>query len=130
MKTFTFVWAFVAFPILGLVFFPKTETFNALQDFESNFNITDHPGEFLPNWSANEVRSSSARVFQAKGEGHAGSHGLGVQPTGSFNAEIYTKTSTIGFENSRMTLKAKTNKNGSGNRPVYVFYSFSAEEGD
>src|SRR5690554_2972099 len=130
MKGFTFVWGFVAFSILGLAFFPKTEIFDTLQDFESNFNITNHPEEFLPNWSANEVRGTPARVFQAAGEGLVGSQALGVQTTGSFNAEIYTKTTTIGLESNRITLKAKTNKNGSGNRPVYVYYSFSADEGN
>ncbi|HLW21549.1 MAG TPA: hypothetical protein VKX33_14565, partial [Cyclobacteriaceae bacterium] len=77
MKTLTFVWGFVAFSILGLEFLPKTETFDALQDFESNFNLVSHPEEFLPYWSANDVRAGSSRVFQATGEGINGSKALG-----------------------------------------------------
>jgi hypothetical protein len=130
MKDFTFVWVFIAFPILGLEFLPKTETFNAIQDFESNFNIAQYPEEFLPAWSANDIRSTSSRVFQAIGEGIGNSNALGIQPIGNFDAEIYIKTTTIDLKSPRISLKAKTNQNGSGNRPVYVFYSFSVDEGN
>lgn len=125
MKALTFVWGFVAFTILGLDFLSKTDTFDALQDFESNFSIVDYPEEFLPNWSANAVRSNSSRVFQAAGEGYDGSHALGIQAIGSFNAEIYIKTTTKGLTNNRFSLKAKTKRNGSGNRPASVYFSFS-----
>src|SRR5690606_23772786 len=70
-----------------------------------------------------------SRIFQAAEEGTNGSAALGIQPIGSFNAEIYIKTTTIGLESNRISLQAKTNRNGSGNRPVYVYYSFSADEG-
>ena len=130
MQTLTFVWGFIAFSILGSEFFIKTETFDALQDFESNFNVVGHPEEFLPNWSANEVRGNTSRVFQAAGEGLNNSKALGIQPISSFNAEIYTKSTSIGLESNRISLQAKTNRNGSGNRPLYVFYSFSVDEGD
>lgn len=130
MKTLTFVWGFIAFSILGLEIFTKTETFDALQDFESNFNITGHPDEFLPNWSANEIRATSSRVFQAAGEGVNQTQALGIQPISSFNAEIYIKTTSIGLESTRISLQAKTKRNGSGNRPVYVFYSFSVDQGN
>ncbi|MEX2592118.1 MAG: lamin tail domain-containing protein [Anditalea sp.] len=108
----------------------KTETFNALQDFESNFDLVSHPEEFLPNWSANDIRSTSSRIFQAAGEGISNSKALGIQPIGNFNAEIYTKTTTIDLVSNRISLKAKTIQNGSGNRPVYIFYSFSVDEGN
>ncbi|MFC4870323.1 lamin tail domain-containing protein [Negadavirga shengliensis] len=126
MKTCIFVWGFIAFSILGFALFEETETFID-QDFESNFMITNHPEEFLPNWSANDVRASSMRVFQASGEGINGSQALGIQTIGSFDAQIYIKTSTIGLKNSRISFQAKTGKNGSGNRPVEVYYSFSED---
>lgn len=127
MKALTFVWGFVAFTILGLDFLSKTDSFDALQDFESNFKIDDYPGDFLPNWSANAVRSNSSRVFQAVGEGVNGSRALGIQAISSFNAEIYIKTTTKGLNSNRFSLKAKTKRNGSGSRPVYLFYSFSGD---
>lgn len=129
MKTLTFVWGFVAFSILGLEFLLKTETFDALQDFESNFNLVSHPEEFLPYWSANDVRAGSSRVFQATGEGINGSKALGIQVIGSFNAEIYTKTTTKDLDSNIISLKVKTKQNGSGNRGVSLFYSFSIDEG-
>lgn len=129
MKTLSFVWGLIAFPILGLSFSVKAETFDVTQDFESNFEIVSHPEEFLPNWSANEVRSSASRVFQANGKGVDGSNALGIQPIGSFDAEIYIKITRIGLENSRISFKAKTNRNGSGDRPVYMHYSFSEDGG-
>src|SRR5690606_9396917 len=127
MKALTFVWGFVAFTILGLDFLSKTDNIDALQDFESNFKIVDYPEDFLPNWSANAVRSNSSRVFPAIGEGVNGSQALGIQAIGSFNAEIYIKTTTKGLNSNRFSLKAKTKRNGSGNRPVYLFYSFSVD---
>lgn len=129
MKTLTFVWGFVAFTILGLEFLSKTETFTDLQDFESNFDIVNHPEDFLSTWSANEVRSNASRVFQAAGEGIGGSNALGIQAIGSFDAEIYKKTTTKGINSDRVSLKVKTKQNGSGNRPVSVFYSFSIDGG-
>ena len=127
MKALTFVWGLIAFTILGLDFLSKTDTFDALQDFESNFKIVDYPEEFLPNWSANAVRNNASRVFQSIGEGINGSQALGIQAIGSFNAEIYIKTTTKGLYSNRFSLKAKTKRNGSGNRPVSVFYSFSLD---
>src|SRR5690606_19384559 len=129
MKTLPFVWGFIAFSILGLDIFNQTETFVALQDFESNIKPAVHPEEFLPNWSANVVRDNSSRVFQEPGEGINGSKALGIQPIGSFNAQIYIKTTSKNLATPRISLQAKTRRNGSGNRPVYVFYSFSADEG-
>ena len=123
MKALFFVWGFFAFSILGFKLLPKTETL-ALQDFESNFVITDYPEEFLPGWSANEVRSGTSRVFRAPGKGLNASTALGVQPIGSFDAQIYIKTSTIGLKSSRISFWARTERNGSGNRPVNLFYSF------
>ncbi|WP_194777965.1 lamin tail domain-containing protein [Pararhodonellum marinum] len=125
MKTLCCVWGFVAFSILGYAFLKETETFISHQDFESNFEIVNHPDEFLPGWSANEVHASGSRVFQAFGEGTAQSNALGIQVIGSFNAEIYIKTTTLGSENLKITFSARTKRNGTGNRPVYLFLSFA-----
>ena len=124
MKALFFVWGFFAFSILGFKLLPKTET-SALQDFESNFVITDYPEEFLPGWSANEVRSGTSRVFRAQGKGINASTALGVQPIGSFDAQIYIKTSTIGLKSRRISFWARTERNGNGSRPVNLSYSFS-----
>src|SRR5690606_17943795 len=40
------------------------------------------------------------------------------------------KITRIGLENRHISFKAKTNRNGSGDRPAYVFYSFSEDGGD
>ncbi|WP_209331377.1 lamin tail domain-containing protein [Lunatimonas salinarum] len=124
MKAVYFVWGFVAFSILGFSLSSETETF-VLQDFESNFRIVDYPEEFLPGWAANEVRSGTSRVFQAPAKGTNGSIALGVQTIGSFDAQIYIKTSTIGLKGNIFSFFARTERNGSGNRPVIVTYTFS-----
>lgn len=124
MKALIFVWGFFAFSILGFKLLPKTELLT-LQDFESNFVISDYPEEFLPGWSANEVRSGTSRVFRAPGKGLNASTALGVQTIGSFDAQIYIKTSTLGLKSSRISFWARTERNGSGSRPVNLAYSFS-----
>ncbi len=121
MKASLSVWGLIAFSILGFRFLPKAETF-ILQDFESNFEIVSYPEEFLPGWSANEVRTGTSRVFQAAGEGLNGSHALGIQTIGSFDAQIYVKTSTIGLKNNNISFFAKTLRNGTGTRPVLISY--------
>src|SRR5690606_12597037 len=61
-------------------------------------------------------------------EGINGSKALGIQVIGSFNAEIYTKTTTKDLDSNIISLKVKTKQNGSGNRGVSLFYSFSIDE--
>ena len=74
--------------------FGSGKVFSQVQDFEKSFDIVSHPEEFLENWSANEVRSTAARVFQVSGEGRFGSKALAVQSISSFDGEIYIKTNT------------------------------------
>lgn len=105
-------------------------SFAQVQDFESNFMIVNHPEEFLPDWSANEVRSTAARVFQASGEGRFGSRALGVQAISSFNGAIYSRISTIGLDAPKIAFFAKTRQNGSGNRPVLVNLTIENETGN
>ncbi len=124
VKAIISVWSFLAFSILGFTLLPKTETFE-IQDFESKFTTVNHPEEFLPGWSANELSAGSSRVFQASGEGLNQSSALGIQTIGSFNAQIYIKTSTEGLQNPIISFYAKTGKNGSGDRPVGLYLSLA-----
>ncbi|SNS33557.1 Lamin Tail Domain [Belliella buryatensis] len=130
MRIFQNVWSFFAFSILGFGCLLSAEIFAQVQDFESNFEIVNHPEEFLPFWSANEVRSTAARVFQANGEGRNGSRALGVQPISTFDGEIHTSYDLSGFDAPKIALFAKTRQNGSGNRPATVFISFGKEIGN
>jgi len=126
VKAIISVWSFIAFSILGFAQLPKTETFE-VQDFESKFTTVNHPEEFLPGWSANELSTGTARVFQAAGEGLKQSNALGIQTIGSFNAQIYIKIATEGLQNPIISFHAKTGKNGSGNRPVGLYLSLSED---
>ena len=125
MKPGFFVRVSIAFSLLGC-FFNRSTVYGQFQDFESNFLIVNHPEEFLADWSANEVRTTAARVFQAPGEGRSGSRALGVQPISSFKGEIYTRLFPDNFSDPKIAFFAKSRQNGSGNRPADVSIWFSA----
>ncbi|PSL01930.1 lamin tail domain-containing protein [Cecembia rubra] len=108
-----------------LVLLYQNKAFGQVQDFESSFRIVDHPQEFLPDWSANEVRSTAARVFQSNSEGRFGSRSLGVQAISSFAGEIYTHFHPQNFISPKIAFFAKTSQNGTGSRPALVNISFS-----
>ncbi|MFD2200201.1 lamin tail domain-containing protein [Shivajiella indica] len=114
----------IAFSLLGC-FFNRNTVYGQFQDFESNFTIVNHPEAFLPEWSANEVRNTAARVFQANGEGRFGSRALGVQPISSFTGEIFTKLNPANYADPKIAFFAKSRQNGSGNRPAVVEIWFS-----
>jgi hypothetical protein len=119
---------FVTF--LFITFFSKgmfgcEKAFSQVQDFEKSFAILNHPEEFLENWSANEVRSTAARVFQATGEGLLGSKALAVQPISTFNGVLYFKTETQGMNEPKIAFFAKSKQNGTGTRPANVEISFA-----
>jgi hypothetical protein len=101
-----------------------------VQDFETNFRIVSSPEEFLPNWSANEVRGSAARVFQANNQGRNGSRALAVQPISGFNALIFIRVDISKIVEPKVAFFARTGVNGTGTRPVDVFMSFSGDGGD
>jgi hypothetical protein len=94
------------------------------QDFESTFQPSSYPEEFLPNWYGNEVRATSARIFQVSNQGRNGSKALAVQPISTFDGKIWIKLTPLEFENPELLFFAKTQQNGSGNRPALVFYSW------
>ncbi|MGY6522436.1 MAG: lamin tail domain-containing protein [Mongoliitalea sp.] len=100
------------------------------QDFENAFRIVSAPEEFLPHWSANEVRGTAARVFQANGQGRNGSRALAVQPISGFNGQIFIRLDLATYELPKLAFFARTGVNGSGNRPVEVFIAFSLDGGD
>lgn len=111
--------------------FAKSSLFaQQTQDFESSFRIVSAPEEFLPNWSANEVRGTSARVFQANGQGRNGSRALAVQPISGFNGQVFVRLDIGSFVFPKLAFFARSGANGSGNRTAEVFVSFSKDGGD
>ncbi len=129
MRSYRLVWGFIAFSIPLFSALLQAEVFAQVQDFESNFEIVNHPDEFIPFWSANEVRSTAARVFQANGEGRNGSRALAVQPISTFDGEIFTSFDLRGIEDPKLAFFAKSRQNGAGNRPATVFISFGKQVG-
>ena len=103
------VWVWFAFSILGFTFLNKTETFVIARDHESDFLIKTYPEDFLPHSSVHEISTSSVRLNQRL-----------HQTIATFNAEIYTKTSTINKEIRRIKFQARTQGNGSPTRPIYI----------
>ena len=101
--------------------------YGQVQGFEEHFDIVNHPEEFLPFWSANEVRNTAARVFQGLGKGKNGSHALGIQPISTFDALVYLRLENLGLENPKLAFFAKTETNGTGTRPALVSLSFAKE---
>lgn len=124
MKAIILIGHFITFLLPGLAFIPSSKPLET-QDFEERFVIVNHPDEFLPGWSANEISDGSSRVFQALGQGLNQSDALGIQPIGSFSAQIYIKIATVGVSNPTISFQARTGKNGSGNRPALLYFSFS-----
>lgn len=110
--------------------FASPHSAQQIQDFEAPFRIVSSPEEFLPLWSANEVRGTSARVFQANGQGRNGSRALAVQPINGFDGHVFVRLDIGSFEFPKLAFFARSGANGSGNRPAEVFVSFSKDGGD
>lgn len=128
MRIFGFKWGFIAFSLLSFGFFEPSKTFAQIQDFESNFEIVNHPDEFLPFWSANEIRSTSSRIFQINREGRNSSRALAVQPISTFDGVIYAQLLLSDIIDPKVAFFAKTIQNGSGSRSALVFISFSEDQ--
>ncbi len=101
-----------------------SDAFAQKQDFEANFEALSFPEEFLPGWYGNEVRSTSARIFQLSNQGRNDSKALAVQPISTFDGKIWIKLSPSEFENTELVFYAKTIQNGTGSRSALVFYSW------
>lgn len=95
------------------------------QDFEAQFDIVNFPDEFLPNWTANEIRSTSSRIFQSVNLGRNGSKALAVQPISTFNGELIVRLSTENLVNPKVQFWARSIQNGTGTRTAEVNYSWS-----
>lgn len=128
MRIFCIIRVFIVFFLFGLGVLLPSLSLAQVQDFESDFEIVNHPNEFLPFWSANQVRGTSARVFQINQGGRNNSRALAVQPIGSFDGEIYTQVKISTIINPKVAFFAKTIQNGSGNRSALVFISFSKDK--
>ncbi|WP_332912407.1 hypothetical protein [Algoriphagus boritolerans] len=101
------------------------------QDFETDFQPLSFPEEFLPAWFGNEVRATSARIFQMAGQGRNSSRALAVQPISSSDGKLWIRLTPASFENPELVFYAKTLQNGTGTRPALVFYSWGESlEGD
>jgi hypothetical protein len=114
--------------IIGVVGFLKSSV-GQVQNFEAPFVIANHPNEFLPGWTGNDVRSTATRIFQAAGEGIGNSRALAVQPLSTYTG-IFQVTLPIGeYAAPKMAFFAKSRQNGTGNRPALLFVSFSRDGG-
>lgn len=96
------------------------------EGFESPFRIVAFPEPFLPGWYANEVRSTSSRVFRLASGGMQGTAGLAVQPLTTFTGQLWVRLSPKGMTNPTVSFWAKTLRNGTGSRPALVHSSWSA----
>lgn len=118
-----FIWHLFCFSV-----FVQTESgmseVNMTQDFEAEFTALNYPDEFLPNWYANEVRSTSSRIYQANGLGKNGSKAMAVQPISSFNGEVFVRLYPGDFDDPKVRFLARSVRNGAGNRAAEVFYSW------
>ena len=120
--------AFLLF-ILSLAFGQSVEESNlVIQDFEKDFIIQSAPGEFLPGWQANEIRSGSSRIFQVNELGLGGSRALAVQPISTFDGELTVKMDLMDFEDPVILFYARSLRNGSGSRAAEVYYSYGADD--
>ncbi|MDN3205216.1 hypothetical protein [Algoriphagus sediminis] len=124
MFTFLTFWLTLWFFALNA---SDAETNLIAQNFEEDFSIQSTPQEFLPDWSGNEVRDGSSRIFQVENLGRDGSRALAVQPISTFNGELLVKLDLRNFEDPSLFFFAKSVQNGSGNRSAEVYYSFGLD---
>nr|WP_170857053.1 lamin tail domain-containing protein [Algoriphagus locisalis] len=104
---------------------------NQIQDFEGEFTFQNYPYEFMSGWYGNEVRGTSSRIYQANGLGRNGSKALAVQPISTFDGEVIIRLSPQEFEDPKVRFWARSAKNGSGDRPALVYYTWRSQlEGD
>lgn len=97
------------------------------QNFESDFLELSHPDEFLPGWSANELRLSNSRVFKAEGLGRNESAALAAQPISTFDAEIIVQLTISDLKEPEVRFWARSLRNGSGDRSADVFISWRTD---
>jgi hypothetical protein len=118
------LWVFLVIAWVGF----KT-SFAQVQDFEESFVIVNHPGEFLPGWTGNDVRATASRIFQVSGEGIGNSRALAVQPLSTFTGVLQVNLPIADYAAPKITFFGKSRQNGTGNRPAMLFVSFSRDGG-
>ncbi len=116
------------FLVIAWVFFGPL--FAQVQDFENSFVIVNHPEEFLPGWTGNDVRGSASRIFQAAGEGIGNSRALAIQPLSTFTGVLQVNLPIADYAAPKIAFFAKSKQNGTGNRPAMLFVSFSRDGGN
>lgn len=91
------------------------------ENFDKDFVIGNEI-DFLPNWWGNEVETSS-KIFQTAQKE------LGIIPTSSYTPEIHVKLNLITYQDVVFYFKAKSAKNGDGNRPSLLYMETSNDGG-
>lgn len=98
------------------------------QDFENPFLEFGTNVEFIENWKGNEVKNSKSRIFQTDQFVRGGNKALAVQPISSFDGVINIKLDLSEYEEVRLHFYARTRKNGTGSRPIFVSISTTLDE--
>lgn len=94
---------------------PYTET------FDKSF-VLGNDVDFIPNWLGNEVEEES-KLFQTSNKE------LGLIPTSSFIPEVQVKLNLQNYQNVVVYFKAKSAKNGDGNRSSILTMETSYDGG-
>ncbi len=94
---------------------PHTETFSG--NFILGNNI-----DFITNWFGNEI-DTDARIFKTS------NNELAMIPTSSFEPEIQVRLNLTPYKNVAVSFKAKSVKNGEGNRSGILFAETSYDGG-
>lgn len=118
------------FPRVGLLLLPILLLFSLglraqTQGFETPFRIVAFPEPFLDGWYANEVRSTSSRIFRLATGGMQGTAALAVQPLTTFTGQLWVRLSPKGMTRPTVTFWARALRNGTGSRPALVHSSWS-----
>lgn len=125
MKKLTFiltgiVGAFTCY-VNGLVAYAQ----NYQESFEAEFETQHFPEEFLPHWYGNEIQEGSSRIFQLETAGIGASKALAVQPISTFDGELIVRLFPSRYAGPKIQFWSRSLRNGSGDRPALVSYSFS-----
>jgi hypothetical protein len=118
------------FSRVGLLLLPILLLFSSglqaqTQGFETPFRIVSFPEPFLPDWYANEVRSTSSRIFRLATGGMQGTAALAVQPLTTFTGQLWVRLSPKGMTRPTVTFWARAQRNGTGSRSALVHSSWS-----
>ncbi len=105
----------------------QVSTFPYAEGFENTFT-TGLNVQFLPNWTGNEVQTST-RIFRDGTNQQNGTGALAVIPISSFTADIVLDLNFSSLNNAMANFSARTIKNSTGTRPALVNFSTSIDGG-